>query len=325
MIHTDAVDRRLIGVDVGGTKVSTAVLAHGALGEPAIEPTETSSAGALIDQLVAGVERAAGDEPVDGVGVGIPSVVDWATGTARSSVNIPLQDVPLRDELQRRLGVPVFVDNDASCAGLAEAHAPDGTLETADLVIFTVGTGVGGGIVIDGRVYRGVTGAAPEIGHMVIGADMTAGAGGFPHGERFPQPGSLEALASGTALDGLARERGFADGREAVARAKAGDAAAIEVVTTVGHRLGLGIANAINLFDPEVVAIGGGVSAAGDLLLAPAEATARRFVLPGVGTRTEVRIARSGAQAGVRGAALLAGQELALGGHHSTQAIQETH
>lgn len=326
MIDTHAVDRRLIGVDVGGTKVSTAVLTAGRLGEPSIEPTETSSAAALIDQLVAGIARAAGDEPVDAVGLGVPSVIDWATGTARASVNIPLQDVPLRDELQRRLGVPVFVDNDASCAALAEAHGPDGALEVANLVMFTVGTGVGGGVVIDGHVYRGVTGAAPEIGHMVIGADVAAaGADGFAHRERFPQPGSLEALASGTALDALARERGYADGREAVARAKAGDAAAVEIVATVGHRLGLGIANAINLFDPEVVAIGGGVSVAGDLLLAPAEATARRFVLPGVGTRTEVRIARSGPQAGVRGAALLAGQELALGGRHPTQAIQETH
>ncbi|HEY8584447.1 MAG TPA: ROK family protein, partial [Capillimicrobium sp.] len=167
-------DRKLIGVDVGGTKVSVAVLSGATLGEPQLQPTDTSSAAALIDQLVAAVERAAGGEAVDAVGVGIPSVVDWATGCARSSVNIPLQDVPLRDELEARLGVPVFVDNDANCAGLAEAHGPDGTVETSNLVIFTVGTGVGGGIVIDGRVYRGITGAAPEIGHMVIGADAAA-------------------------------------------------------------------------------------------------------------------------------------------------------
>jgi glucokinase len=323
VIHTTAVTQRLIGVDVGGTKVSTAVLSGGVLSDPRLERTETGSSAALIDQLVDGIQRAAGDEPVDAVGIGVPSVIDWATGTARNSVNIPLQDVPLRDELQSRLAVPVFVDNDASCAGLAEAHAEDGTLETASLVIFTVGTGVGGGIVIDGHVYRGVTGAAPEIGHMVIGADAIDG--DPPSTERFPQPGSLEALASGRALDALARERGFADGREAVSRARGGHPAAIEAITLLGHRLGLGIANAINLFDPEVVAIGGGVSVAGDLLLEPAERTARRFVLPGVGTRTEVRIARSGPKAGVRGAALLAGQELALSGRPpTTTTIQET-
>jgi glucokinase len=319
------VQQRLIGVDVGGTKVSTAVLSGGVLEEPRLEPTEQSSADALIDQLVAGVQDAQGTEPVDAVGVGIPSVIDWATGSARSSVNIPLQDVPLRDVLRERLGVPVFVDNDASLAALAEAHAEDGTLETANLIIFTVGTGVGGGIVIDGHVYRGITGAAAEFGHMVIGVDAAAETtGSMGEAEHHPQVGSLEALASGRALDELARERGLGNGPEAVRAAQAGDERAIEAVAIIGRRLGLGIANAINMFDPEVVAIGGGVSLAGDLLLGPAMQTARRFVLPGAGTRTEVRIARSGPRAGVRGAALLAGQELRLAAGKPTTTIQET-
>lgn len=314
-------NQRLIGVDVGGTKVSIAVLSGGRLEEPAIRPTRLDSADALIDQLVEGVRRAQDGDRLDAVGIGVPSVIDWGTGTVRSSVNVPLQDVPLRTVLRERLDVPVFVDNDASVAALAEAHAGDGTLETRNLVMFTIGTGVGGGIVIDGRVYRGVTGAAPEIGHMVIGADASAGAP--PTRDRFPQPGSLEALASGRALDELARERGLDDGPHAVRAAQAGDARAIEAIAIVGHRLGLGIANAINLFDPEVVAIGGGVSVAGDLLLKPAMETARRFVLPGVGTQTEVRIARSGPRAGVRGAALLAGQELVLAEAPATT-IEET-
>jgi glucokinase len=314
---------RFIGVDVGGTKVSIAVLSGGVLDEPRLEPTEQSTAEALIDQLVNGILRAQGDEPVDAVGVGLPSVIGWTTGTARSSVNIPLQDVPLRDVLRERLGIPVFVDNDASLAALAEAHDEDGTLATPNLVIFTVGTGVGGGIVVDGRVYRGVTGAAAEFGHMVIAAEPSAGhRGPFAWTEEHPEPGSLEALASGRALDRLARERGLGSGPEAVRAAQAGDERAIEAVALVGHYLGLGIANAINMFDPEVVAIGGGVSAAGDLLLLPAMETARRFVLPGAGTQTEVRIARSGPQAGVRGAALLAGQELQ--GERQTTTIQET-
>jgi glucokinase len=205
--------------------------------------------------------------------------------------------------------VPVYVDNDAALAALAEAHAEDGTLETPNLIMFTVGTGVGGGIVVDGRVQRGATGAGGEFGHMVISADALSTA---PAGERFPKPGSLEALASGTALDRLARQRGLGTGVDAVRAAHAGDEAARAIVAEIGRHLGLGIANAINMFDPQVVAIGGGVSAAGDLLLGPALETVHRFVLPGVGTRTHVRIARSGPEAGVRGAALLAGQELLL-------------
>jgi glucokinase len=323
VIHTAPVAQRLIGVDVGGTKVSTAVLSDGVLQEPSIERTELSSADALIDQLVEGVRRAQGDEPAAAVAVGVPSVIDWETGTVRSSVNIPLQDVPLRTVLRERLGVPVYVDNDASVAALAEAHAEDGTLETPNLIMFTVGTGVGGGIVVDGRVYRGVTGAAGEFGHMVISADALRAAPAA--GDRFPRPGSLESLASGTALDRLAREAGLGGGVEAVRAAQAGDAGATEVVAQVGRHLGLGIANAINMFDPEVVAVGGGVSAAGDLLLGPAMETARRFVLPGVGTRTHVRIARSGPRAGVRGAALLAGQELLLGDRPTTSATTGGH
>lgn len=323
MIESTAVAQRLIGVDVGGTKVSIATLSAGALSEPRLQPTDLTSADALIDQLVAGIQDADGDGEIAAVGVGVPSVIDWETGTVRSSVNIPLQDVPLRGRLRERLGVPVFVDNDASVAALAEAHEPDGSV-VQNLVMFTIGTGVGGGIVIDGRVYRGVTGAAPELGHMIVAAQESAdGDGRFAHDERFPQPGSLESLASGRALDRLARRRGFHSGVEAVQAAQVGDKRAVEAVTILGHRLGLGIANAINLFDPEVVAIGGGVSDAGDLLLQPALQTARRFTLPGVGTRTHVRIARSGPRAGVHGAALLAGQELLLGERPRTT-IQET-
>jgi glucokinase len=296
-------DDRLIGVDVGGTKVSVAVFADGELSEPHVEPTERSGADALLDQLVRLIGAAAGDNGHAAVGLGVPSVVDWESGRVRSSVNIPLTDVPLRDVLRERLGVPVFVDNDASVAALAEAH----DCGARHLVMFTLGTGVGGGVVIDGRVFRGATGAAPELGHWIIAADLSDG--DPAHSERFPQPGSLESLAAGTALDRLGRERGFEDGVAVVEAAHAGDERACEAIGLLGTRLGIGIANAINAFDPEVVAIGGGVSAAGELLLGPARETAARFVVPGVGTQTEIRRARGGPEAGVRGAALLAGQE----------------
>ena len=296
---------RTIGVDVGGTKVSVAVLEGNRLSEPVVRPTVLSSSNGLVDQL-AGLIREAG--PADAVGIGIPSVVDFATGTARASVNVPLQDVPLRRLLTDRLRTPVFVDNDATVAALAEAHDDELGIAAHSLVLFTIGTGVGGGIVIGGRIYRGATGAAAEVGHQIIGADLAAGA---PEAaDHFPQPGSLEALASGRALDALGRERGFARGPDVVAAAHDGDPRALEAVEILGSRLGVGIANAINVFEPEQVVIGGGVSAAGELLLETAKRAAARYVLPGVGTRTEIRLARYGPRAGVRGAALLAGQEV---------------
>jgi glucokinase len=164
---------RLIGVDVGGTKVSVAVLEDGELSEPVLRPTEQSSSEALVDQLVEAIEDAG---PAAGVGLGVPSVIDFATGTARTSVNIPLQGVPLRQQLTERVGIPTFVDNDATVAALAEAYDDDFNLLAESLVMITVGTGVGGGIVIGGRIYRGATGAAPELGHIIVGADLTHGA-----------------------------------------------------------------------------------------------------------------------------------------------------
>jgi glucokinase len=297
--------QRFIGVDVGGTKVSVAVLEGDRLSEPTLQPTVLDSTEGLIDQL-AGLITAAG--PADAVGIGVPSVIDFATGTARHSVNVPLQSVPLRRLLTERLSLPVFVDNDATVAALAEAHDDDLQPIAQSLVLFTIGTGVGGGIVIGGRIYRGATGGAAELGHQLIGADLSAGQP--PHSDEAPQPGSLERLAAGRALDALGRERGFPDGPAVVTAARDGDASALEAIHILGERLGVGIANAINVFDPEQVVIGGGVSAAGELLLEPARAVARRFVLPGVGTRTEIRLARYGPRAGVRGAALLAGQEV---------------
>jgi glucokinase len=297
--------QRCIGVDVGGTKVSVAVLEGDRLSEPTLQPTVLDSTEGLIDQL-AGLITAAG--PADAVGIGVPSVIDFATGTARHSVNVPLQAVPLRRLLTERLNLPVFVDNDATVAALAEAHDDDLQPIAQSLVLFTIGTGVGGGIVIGGRIYRGATGGAAELGHQLIGADLSDGQP--PHSDEAPQPGSLERLAAGRALDALGRERGFPDGPAVVTAARDGDASALEAIHILGERLGVGIANAINVFDPEQVVIGGGVSAAGELLLEPARAVARRFVLPGVGTRTEIRLARYGPRAGVRGAALLAGQEV---------------
>ena len=297
---------RLIGVDVGGTKVSVAVLEGSVLREPRIVPTDTRDSAHLVEQLVAAI-REQGD--AQAVGVAVPSVVDFETGRVRASVNVPLTNISLRHVLQERLGMPVVVDNDATCAALAEAYDDAGALVATHLVMFTIGTGVGGGIVINGRVVRGATGAAAELGHTIVAADLRRAP--FAHSDDFPRPGSLESLASGTALDELAAEHGFPP-LTIIDAARDGHPGALAAIDLLGRRLGIGIANAINTFDPDLIVIGGGVSSAGELLLAPAREEAWRNVLTGVGTRTQIREARYGSRAGVRGAALLAGQEAAL-------------
>ena len=312
---------RFIGLDVGGTKIASATLCDGRLSESTLAETSLEDRDVLIGQLVDAIEGER-DDDVRAIGVGVPSVVDFATGRIRSSVNIPLEDVPLRELLTERVGLPVFVDNDASCAALAEAFE-HGKLACPHLVMFTIGTGVGGGTVLGGTVYRGATGGAPEIGHQIIGLDLADG-DGSPDSD-FPQPGSLEALASGRALDRLALDAARRDpgsflgrrlaadgevtGHDAVDGAKEGDEASRRCLRVLGERLGIGIANAINLYDPLEVVIGGGVSTAGDLLLEPAERVAFRHVLPGVGSKTKIRLARHGPRAGVLGAALMAAQE----------------
>jgi glucokinase len=300
------VSDRIIGVDVGGTKVAAAALDGGEVTDAVTVPTETSATELLLDQLE-DIVRGIGDGSA--VGIAVPSVVDWESGSARFSVNIPLAGVPLREVLGERLGVPVYVDNDATCAALAEAHSdPDAIPEV--LVILTLGTGVGGGIVLGGRSFRGATGAAGELGHIIVGADLTDGAP--PASDRWPRPDSLEGNADGDALTALARAHGLEDGKRAVAAAQEGSAEACEVLRIYAERVGVGIANLMNIFDPDEVVIGGGVSAAGELVRRPAEEAARRLALPGVGTRTRIRLARYGNDAGVRGAALMAAQELAL-------------
>jgi glucokinase len=312
----------VIGVDLGGTKVALATLRGRDLGEAATQPTECSGTEALMDQLVRMIEDARSPD-LAGVGIGVPSIVEFDTGRVVSSVNVPLADVPLRSALGDRLGVPVFVDNDATVAALAEAHDDELQMVARDLVMITVGTGVGGGLVLGGRIYRGATGGAGELGHTITALDLE---GEVPVPTRFPQPGSLESMAAGHALDRLAAQcadrhpdselaRLCAEGKpvlaaDAVRAARAGDPAAAHAVKLWGERVGIGVANAINTFDPEEVVIGGGGALAGELLLDPARRIAAGYVLPGLGRRTKIRLARHGVGAGVLGAALLAIHEL---------------
>ena len=315
-----AAEPLVLGVDVGGTKVAVGAVRGGEARDVVERPTALESAEALLDGVEAGVREvtAKAGRP-DAVGVGVPSQIEYGTGTVVASVNIPLTGVALREELGRRLAVPVVVDNDANCAALAEAAA----VGARHLVMLTLGTGVGGGVVIGGRIFRGATGLGAELGHFTVEADGPSCPG------NCPSRGCLEALCSGTALERdateLARdrpetplgriyaERGRVSGREAVSAAQNGDADALALLERLGTALGVGIAGFVNVFEPERFAIGGGLSRAADLFLERAREEAASRALPALWERVELSVAEGGADAGLIGAGTLAAQELREG------------
>lgn len=278
---------------------------------------------AVLDAVAAIVEEAgaAAGGDVLGVGFGIPSLIDHARGIAVSTVHLPIRDVPFRDLMAERLGLPVWVDNDANVAMLAE-HRFGAARGAEHALLLTLGTGIGGAIVVDGRLVRGALGSAGELGHMVVDFD-----GPWCQGN-CPNRGCLEALASGTALgcDALAAAHAHPDGALGHALqegrsitgalvtelAHDGDPGAMGVLRRVGEYLGVGITSLVNIFNPSIVVVGGGVIAAGELLLAPArEVVAARALSP---SRETVRIvpARFGTESGMLGAAVLALDGLGL-------------
>ena len=287
---------------------------------PKEHPTVTVSTDALLDgveHVIREVMAEAG-EP-EAIGVGVPSQIEFATGTVETSVNIPLAGVPLREELGHRFGVPVFVDNDANCAALAEAHI----VGESHLLMLTLGTGVGGGAVIDGRIFRGAHGLGAELGHMAINPD------GPPCPGNCPNRGCLEAYCSGQALErdatelatdkpdsplaGRIGDDGKVSGRELVSAAEDGDPDALLLMENFARMLGIGIANYVNVFEPARLSIGGGLSRASHLFLDRAVQEAASRSLPALWKRVEVALAEGGADAGVIGAGVLATQELAHG------------
>jgi glucokinase len=310
--------RRTIGVDMGGTKLLAGAVDTGLSVHHRVQRTLTGlDQSAVLDIAVEAVEeaRASAGGEIAAVGFGIPCLMDQRSGRGVIAVNLPLANVPFGDIMAERLGLPVFVDNDANMAALAE-HRAGAARGTSEAVIMTIGTGIGGGLILRGELYRGGIGAAGELGHVVIDKD------GPPCQGNCPNHGCVESLASGTAL---AREalrvaqerpdsglgRALAEGRELAGPlvtelAHDGDETAIEVLHTIGSNLGVAIASLVNIFNPEVVVIGGGVIAAGELLLAPARAEVAARALPP--SKDEVRIvaAQFGVEAGMVGAAALA-------------------
>jgi glucokinase len=309
--------RSVLGVDVGGTKIAVGAVDGGEVRERLERPTALSSTRALLDGLEETVREviAATGAPA-AIGVGVPSQIDYASGTVETSVNIPLTGVPLRDELSRRFDLPVFVDNDANCAALAEAHI----LGEDNLVMLTLGTGVGGGVVIGGTTFRGSHGLGAELGHFTLNPD------GPPCPGRCPNRGCVEAYCSGQALERdateLARDKhdstlarligadGKVSGPELVRAAEARNPDALLVFERFARMLGIAVGGYVNVFEPDRLAIGGGLSRASHLFLDRALREAHARALPALWRRVNIAVAEGGANAGVIGAGVLAAQEV---------------
>lgn len=310
--------RRTIGVDMGGTKLLAGAVDEGlAVHRRAQRTVVGLDQSALLQVSVEAVQEArarAGGE-VAAVGFGIPSLMDRRTGQSVIAVNLPLAGIPFANVMAERLGLPVFVDNDANVAALAE-HRAGAARGATEAVMLTIGTGIGGGLILRGELYRGTVGAAAELGHMVIDLDGPRCQGNCPN------RGCVEALASGTALareatrlagelpqSGLGRAltRGqVLLGPLVTELAHDGDEAAVEAIRLIGSRLGVAIASYVNIFNPQVVVVGGGVIAAGELLLKPARAAVAERALPPSRDEVEVVPAHFGIEAGMVGAAALA-------------------
>jgi glucokinase len=315
-------DALVLGIDLGGTKILTAVAnAQGEMQsrDHSITPSQEGQP-AVVKSILESVNRALDQAHISAtdltaVGLGAPGLSNPETGILFTSPNLPgWKDVPLRDMIEKELGKKAFLINDANAAAIGELHFGAGR-GARNFIYITVSTGIGGGIIIDGRIYTGSAGMAGELGHMVIddeGPPCNCG-----------NRGCWETLASGTALAREARRSinegavtlilEYADGdiekinAEAIHRAaQAGDNLAIELIARGAYYLGVGLANLINIFNPEVIVIGGGLSNIGDMLLKPAFEEAGRRAFKQAYHKVRFARAELGRNSGVLGAAAFA-------------------
>jgi glucokinase len=309
--------RRVIGIDAGGTKLLGGVVDEQLVVHHRVHRLwRGADRQETLDIFIGAVDEVRAAAPdVQAIGFGIPSLVEWETGVSRWSNHLPLADVPFRDLMSERLGLPVVVDNDANMALLAE-HRSGAARNARHAVLVALGTGIGSGLLLDGRIYRGATGVGAELGHIVLdlhGPDCPS---------NCPGRGCLEALVSGNAIgrEGarLARERPdtvlgrrLAAGREisgglVTELAHDGDETARLALREVGRRLGAALTGIVNALNPEVIVIGGGAVAAGELLLGPARSVVAERALPPAREIVRIVPTHFGDESGMLGAALLA-------------------
>lgn len=293
-----------VGVDVGGTKLLAAIVdGSGKIQHRLVKETSGAATPAVVKAI--GELLSSSSEKVSLVGVAAAAYIAYPEGRVAFSPNVEYGEPEIKAAVAGAFEVDVLVENDANAAAWGERlyGAAQGV---DDMIMLTVGTGIGGGIVTGGRLYRGAEGFAGEFGHMTI----LEGGPQCACGER----GCFEAMASGTAIERMAGERkigsdpGETTGELVNELARNGDQAAVEVLSEAGRWLGIGISNLINLFDPALVVIGGGVAEAGDLLLLPARMEVRRRIGP---RRQPPRIvaAELGNEAGAIGVAALTNEE----------------
>jgi glucokinase len=294
------VTERAIGIDVGGTKIAAGVVDRdGKIYSRVERPTPTESRDEFLEVLDEMVDQLRGDG-VAAIGFGLPSTIDQRTGRVVGSVHVPLADFDFRDHAVERFSVPVALDNDGNAAAIAEWTIGAGK-GSDHMIMLTLGTGVGGGLILDGKPYRGFVGAGAEIGHMVLdygGARCSGNCTGHGH---------LEQLSSGGAADRKAVELlgPGATGRELVGAAREGNKDALEAVRVLGRLLGAALGSLVNVFNPEVIVIGGGFSQARDLFLEPAVETMKVEALPPGRDLVRVVPALLGPDAGLVGAGLV--------------------
>jgi glucokinase len=314
--------RRVIGIDAGGTKLLGGVVdAELVVHHRVHRMWRGADQAETIEVFVEAVEEVRAAAPdVEAVGFGIPSLVDHATGQSVWSNHLPLDGVNFAELMSERLGLPVSVDNDTNAAALAE-HRHGAAKGSRHAVMLALGTGIGGGLVIDGRPYRGANGFAGEFGHMVVDHD------GVDCPGDCPGRGCLETLASGRAIGRAGELAAEADPDSTLGKrllgggeitgglvtelAHDGDPQARAVIEEVGGRLGAGLVGIVNALDPDVVVIGGGAVAAGEMLLEPARRMVAQRALPPVAERVSVVPARFGEESGMLGCALMALEEAA--------------
>ena len=291
---------RHLGLDLGGTNIKWVVIEHDggewrSLDRDQVTTPTADGPDAVVQRLAAVGAEAVGRWPgVSTVGIGVPGLYDPAAGTTRFLVNIPgaWSGKPVAGPIGAALGMPAFLINDARAFGLAELRLGAGR-GASSMIGLTLGTGVGGVIAVDGHVHQGHDGTAGEIGHQTIEPDGPwCGCG---------NRGCLEAFAR---ADQIAAACGTATAEEAVARARSGDARATDGLAQIGRYLGIGIANMVSVISPDRIVIGGGISAAGDLLLGPIRDELRRRVRTTSLDQVEIVTAELGTWAGAIGAAI---------------------